>query len=104
MANPIKKLLPTDKKVLPLCYELALGAQLHQQLNLSTSAQTNSESKPPANLEENPYFSKYAEKIKRAQAEKEKEAKSLTTSKAPKSAESQEKEATKGIFCILNLN
>lgn len=89
MANPLRnKLKTSDDKVLPFCYELALGRQLQQLQQLSLSTQANSEpeqqAKPTStqSLEGNPYYSKYAEKIRKAQAEKEASAKASTTAAA----------------------
>ncbi|KAH9406266.1 ATP synthase mitochondrial F1 complex assembly factor 1 [Tyrophagus putrescentiae] len=102
MANPLRnKLKTSDDKVLPFCYELALGRQLQQLQQLSLSTQANSEpeqqAKPTStqSLEGNPYYSKYAEKIRKAQAEKEASAKASTTADAASALKTASEEPSK---------
>ena len=102
MANPLRnKLKTSDDKVLPFCYELALGRQLQQLQQLSLSTQANSEPEQQAkqtstqSLEGNPYYSKYAEKIRKAQAEKEASAKASTTADAASALKTASEEPSK---------
>lgn len=101
MANPLRnKLKTSDDKVLPFCYELALGRQLQQLQQLSLSTQANSDqqqAKPTStqSLEGNPYYSKYAEKIRKAQAEKEASAKASTTANAASALKTASEEPSK---------
>lgn len=71
MSNPIRPFRPGHENVLPLCYQLALNNNLSQP-QAFFSQSSNSAAKPNAQtIEENPYFAKYADKIKKAQAAKQ---------------------------------
>ena len=64
MTDPIRRFRLVNTNVLPFCYELALGQQRNFSVTLEATDQSNEKSQ---NIEENPYFAKYADKIKKAQ-------------------------------------
>lgn len=68
MANPIRRCRPENSNVLPFCYELALGSQRSLASNSAIDTAASNSERKSEHIEENPYYAKYADKIKKVQA------------------------------------
>ena len=94
MNRNLRNLTQPSNNVLPLCYSLAINPNNPvNKLLLSTDAIVNAEQQQKQqslkkSIEENPYYSKYAEKIKKAQLSS---SSSLTSNDGDKKIESPEK-------------